>query len=260
MDRIAPAMITQGAAVKDSPTTNPVDLILSTNADPIPAAGPVVYTAITQNNVDTSVPEIVPNTAIVDAGTADNKNILLIGAAGLGALLLFSADGKKAMNGITGIGKKGKKDKNLLPLLLVGGVAAYWYFTKDATPAATNTTNTTTDTTTITPGLNVAPDYATVTPEPPTAYMPDPSMAIQPLPSDTTIYNLLYAYSVPWRYAVDRMSTAERVALYTYIWAYMKKGLHLYNFAGNYQDGYFDHNLYADVLALSNKWQLGLLY
>jgi hypothetical protein len=249
---IQSGMIQTGGVVKDAPDTNPIDLILAVDSIPTTDGQPQVYTPIQTNIAEVPGPDVLPNAAVVaPAAATKNLNGLLIAAAGLGALLLFSKDGKKAVQGITGIGKK-KKD-NMLPLLIVGGAAAYWYFTQ--TPAAAAAPPA---------GLPLTPpvDPASGIPAPAVygVVITDPKILLQPLPNDTTVYNLLYAYSTPWRYAVDRMTAPERQALYVYVWGYIKPGLHLYNYVGTYPDGFYDPALYAEVLALSTKWNLGLLY
>lgn len=249
---IAPGLIHNGGVVKDSPGTSPVDLILQTTATPIIDEAPQVYTPINQTNVAT-VPTIdaIPNIANVpNAAAGGTNNTVVVIAAGLGALLLFSKEGKKAVEGITGIGKKKKNKSSMLPLLLVAGAGAYWYFNQ--TPATTTSSLTP-------PATNPPANDPTTTPTQAFA-VPDPALAIQPLPNDTTIYNLLYAYSVPWRYGVDRMTAAEKQALYTYVFGYIKPGIHLYNYPGTYQDGFYNPQLYAEILQLSNKWNMGLLY
>lgn len=159
-DGISTGLIYTGAVVKDSPATNPIDLIFRTNATPVVSDLPSIYTPINVRDFTTPIvtpaPEVLPNIANVasfptvaptlttvspsiqdvpNAPAAKSNTGVILVAAGLGALLLFSKDEKKALQGITGIGKKNKKT-SLLPLLLVGGAAAYWYFTKDNPAAA----------------------------------------------------------------------------------------------------------------------------
>jgi len=147
--------------------------------------------------------------------------------------------------------KKEQKSKSVLPWLAVIGIGLYLLYdanksqgaTTTTTPATSDTTgNNTTSTTTVIPtGVS------------------NPAAGVA-LPSDNDVYRQLYDYSVPWRYAVDRMSTAERAALWIYIFCYIKKNLHLYSYSGSFPDGYYDPQLYATLAALSTKWNLQLFY
>ena len=190
-------------------------------------------------------PDIAANNSLIPGSSLTNTQLLIAGAAGLGLLYLIN---KPASVGAEG--GEGKKSKSMLPLLIIGGALAYWLYTKNQ--AANSATQTT-------PGLL------------PPASGGGGSDAGQPLsgqitvapsvtiPTDDYAHNALFNYSVPWRYAVDRMSPAERQALYIYVFAYIKKNLRLYNYPGFYYDGWYDPTLYSEVRAVSDKWNMGLL-
>jgi hypothetical protein len=212
-------------------------LFATTMAVPLPTLKPAAPIAIVQyppaqaSSNATSVNQIVPGV----------PNTFLYAGLGAGALWLATRKGKK-------ISGTGKKKQSLVPLLLVGGgVLAYYLYTTYNTVSVLpgNNDSATTPAGTAN-GSAIAPINAVT----------NPAIA---LPNDTTIYNLLTSYSIPWRYAVDRMSAAERQALYSYVWGYIKKGLRLYDYPGVYQDGYYDAVLYTQIKALTDKWNLGLL-
>lgn len=137
-----------------------------------------------------------------------------------------------------------KKEQNgfLLPLLLlIGGVWLIWDSSKEESiPPVTAD-----------PGTVPAITDATLTP------MSSFTPAV--LPADNVVYNTLYNYSVPWRYAIDRMTAQERHNLYLYIFGYIEKHLRLYSYPGVFPDGNYDPDLYSAIAALSEKWHLGLL-
>lgn len=208
---------------------------------PGPATTPPIFTPVTINATDSVA---ASNSTDISQIVAGVPNTLLYAGLGAGALWLAMRKGK-------GVGSAEGKKKSMLPLLLIGGgVLVYWLYTKNQTAVP------------VTADLGEGiPDPGTATTAVTTATVPVAAM-LNPapvLPSDTNIYNALYGYSIPWRYAIDRMSIAERQALYTYVFGYIKKALRLYNYAGSFPDGFFDLSLYQQIKTLSDKWNLMLL-
>lgn len=189
---------------------------------------------------------VVNTAAVPSTGPDENKkqiNTLLLVAGGLGALYLLSPAG----SAVTGIGKKGGKRKNkyLVPGLILAAGLGYWWYTRQKDEETGGSSNTDLPPVNNTPADNAVYISANPAPAP---------------PSNDQAHTALFNYSEPWRYAVDRMTAAEWQDLYAYVFGYIKKGLHLYQYPGNYQDGWYDPALYTRILTLSNKWNLGLLY
>jgi hypothetical protein len=231
----AEQLVLAGAATTNGPTMlEPATSIQINNPFP----------AIADSNT-TAVPSLVPG--------IPNTALYIIG--GLGAVYLLT---RKKTIGAT----EDKKEKSLLPLLLIGGgVAAWWWWNnKNTVPAATTVNQVAQPATggndTIVPPVTVQTPVASLAAA---GSAVDPLTAIMPLPINADVYNNLYAYSIPWRYAVDRMTAAERADLYEYVFAYLKNGLRLYDYPGIYYDGYYDANLFGAIKELSDKWNLGLL-
>jgi hypothetical protein len=219
------------------------DIVLSAVGQPhvtdlptVPLTVPAAYTTIdpVAATNSTSVAAIAP--------AVDNSALLYLGL-GAGALFLLTRKKKRV-----GAADGEKKKSSMLPLLLVGGAAvAYYFYTQSQNSASAVATVTTTDPTT---------GAVVTTPVVQTGITVAPSVT---LPDAATMHNQLYAYSVPWRYAVDRMSPTELAAMYTYVYGYLQKGLRLYAYPGIYQDGWYDVNLYNQLKALNTKWSLGIL-
>lgn len=216
--------------------------ILSATSQPLTISTPLPTVAVVF--ADPGTPPVTDaNTTPVTAIVPATDNTLLYLGLGAGALLLLTRKSGKVS------GTEGEKKKSsLLPVLLVGGGILAWYLYNQSQATGAGAAVTVVD-----PVTGVA--TAAVTPVQ-TGITVEPSVT---LPADGQVYNQLYAYSVPWRYAVDRMTAAERQALYTYVYAYLQKGLRLYGYPGVYQDGFYDLNLYNQIKALNTKWSLGLL-
>lgn len=218
--------------------------------------GPVVQ--ITPRKVDPVAADVVPNVAAVDAsGSAVQNNAgvtIAIVAAGVGALLLLTPAGKKAMKGIAGKKKRGKASGGgVLPLLLVGGAAAYWYFNKDNSDAQT-------------PGATASPVTNTNGAIPVTA---QPAPIIAPVEVATvargyTAGNDAIALQRDWpaiAAAVAKMTDSEIISLYNYFYGYVlpEKVLHqLPPTTGSWADGGWDTQLYNAIAAIRSKYSLNI--
>lgn len=244
MQTISSQIIADGAAVKTDPTLNAGQLILdaaSTDKPTVQTNGTEPVTPIETYNNPTAETITVPNVAAVnEPAVSDSTKAVAVGVIGLGALYLLAGN-----KNVSGIGAK-KKKTSLLPLLLVGGAAAYYFYTQSKkTETAPAVTAPPTDTTPATPP---APQYTQLDFHP------------VPTPTDDVVYSTLFNYYVPWRYAIDRMTIQERRDLYQYVYSYMQRGYHLYNYPGVYPDGNYDPTFYNTILQLSTKWNLQLLF
>lgn len=260
---ISTGLIHTGGVVKDSPGVNPIDLIYQTNATPveIDPGKPKIFTPINVNNAADAVattPDVVPNiTAVTEPATKNNTGIILA-AVGLGGLLLFSTDGKKAVKGITGIGKKDKKGKSsILPLLLIGGAAA-WYFLKDDTAVTT----TTTDVPVYVPptGGNDQVQQPGTTDVPVISAPVDVAVMVRNAVA-TNAQSYLYDAFPMYRSDFDKMTDAEIITAYQYLYGYVGQGLKLYRLPGAtgiYADGGWNTTLYDAVAALKAKYNLNI--
>jgi len=235
-------MINQGATVKGAPGTNAYDLIMQAESLPMAMPSTALVTPIVPETPAGEPPAVTPNTMPIQQESKAGPVILV--AAGLGAIYLLTQ--KNTVGAISGKNKPGKKKSSMLPILLVGGAAAAYLYYKNSNPAADSTA----------PGSDTTANNTPPPPPPPQGIVFTPAT----LPTtDSAIYNQLFNYSVPWRYAVDRMTTEQRKTLYLYVYGYIVKHLRLYNFPGSFPDGNYDPVLYAAVTAIENQWHLGLL-
>jgi len=242
MNTINTDLINQGAAVKGAPGTNAAALILQAESVPLTMPDTALVTPIVPITETASPVQTLPNVLPIQEKPS-NAGPVILAAAGLGAIWLLTDGKQKTMSGPKN--KERKKKSSMLPVLLIGGAAAaYLYFKNSSTPA-----DGTAPTTPAATNDNTTPAQ--------TGFVFTP---IQVPTTDAAIHNALYNYSVPWRYAVDRMTPDERKTLYLYVYGYIERHIHLYNFPGVFPDGIYDPALYAAVLAVSNKWNLQLLY
>lgn len=167
----------------------------------------------------------------------DNKKLLVVGALGLGALLLFSNKGKNV---------SGKKKKSLLiPALILGGAAAYYFFTKKPEQAAEP----------------AAPGGSYYNPEEPSAYIEPPVPLVEQGRAGAAGNAMPYLTTNWPQYlsVFNQMTDSEIVTMYQYLYGFVSFGKKLYQYpgtTGQYSDGDWNTSLYNAVSAIRSKYNL----
>lgn len=172
---------------------------------------------------------------------------------GLGALaaLYFIAKPGKTVNGI------GKKNKNIVPLVIGFGALGYWLYTRSKQQP-------------VIPGSNIAPEGpgmilppASNPPAVTVPYIEPEAGAISAARSvtaqqdkdalDRTFPALSAVYA--------QMTDAEIISMYNYMIGYVLQGLKLYSgpgATGLYPDGKWDDILYRAVVAIRSKYNIDI--
>lgn len=200
-------------------------------------------------------PVVIPNIAKVDAsGDTDQGNtgaLLAIAGVGIGALLLFTPQGKKALGSIGG---KKKKGKGVLPLLLVGGAAAYYFYSQSQTDSATPP-----ETPPVTPPSTAG--QVPVTAEPPPIVAP---VEVATVARGYTAATDAVALSRDWPATitvVGNMTDSEVIAMYNYFYGYVLPGKVLHQnppVTGSWADGGWDTQLYNAIAAIRSKYSVNI--
>ena len=208
--------------------------------------GPVIPLPVFQQPVLTA--EIPPNVVPVgETNAAANNNLIVIGVAALGiGLLLMQGKGSS-------VGKKGK-NSSLLPLLLAGGVAI-WYFTRNNGATSTVPAETV-------PPIGAPVEPTTGTGQPPAITAPvDVAAAARgyTAASDAAALQRDWPLVAP---VLPLMSDAEIIYLYNYFYGYVLPGKKLYQYPGPtgvFPDGGWYTALFNAVTAISRNYNLKII-
>lgn len=256
---------------------NPFNTIPVTSAAQQTLASDVLLSAVSQPDTSVSssppiietitpppvgVEPVTANVAVVTAAPAGagvlekmgipvTDNEALIGVCGLAALY-FLTKRKRSVSGI------GKKKKSVLPIVLIGGVAAYWLYTKsqsDTPVAAVPVTN-----------YPDTPDL-TLTPTPGTPAPPPPIVAPTAVADAGRSYTAMsdeFALKRDWPdlyISIRQMTDSEVISMYNYFYGYVLPGLKLYRLSGAtgvYPDGNWNTPLYDAIAAIKIKYGLNI--